>query len=238
MDKQTILNNIESYRDSALKDSEQFYKNASKASAKKGGEAPLLAPVDVYQSHADRRYEMSKKKFPKGSRAIVLASAKAVIDGEGGEGLAHASKRAKDDIDSLKSNGYGERASIRATQYMEEQFLPAVETVINYTSPDELLNCKEALSALDKMALGVGSMSGYTAAYVRQAYGEQLGQKQGESDPTVRASICRIKSLVGADQMRTAIGVARNIKEQIDNGEHQAGPEDYAIIGRIVAYAN
>lgn len=238
MDKQTMLNNIEEFRKASLKESDQFYKDADKRSAKKGGGAPLPSPVDIYQSNVDKRRDMSNKKFPKGSRALVLAATKAVIDGDGGEGLAHASKRAKDDIDSLKRNGYRERAFIRGSQYMEEQFLPAVETVISYTSPDELLNNKEALAALDKMALGVGSMTGYTAAYIRQAYGDVLGQKQGESDPTVISAMRRIRALVDAYQMRTAIGVAQKIKEQIDNGEHQAGPEDYAVIGRIVAYAN
>ena len=121
---------------------------------------------------------------------------------------------------------------------MEEQFLPAVEVVIEYSSPDELLNCKEALAALDKMALGVGSMSGYTAAYVRQAYGNVLGQKRGGDDQAVANEIMKIKSLVASDQMRAAVNAATRLKQKIDNGERQASPEDYAILGRMVAYAN
>ena len=121
---------------------------------------------------------------------------------------------------------------------MEEKFIPAVEIVIDYGSPDELLNCKEALKAFDKMALGVGSMSGYTAAYIRQAYKDQLGQKRGGSDPTVAAEMRRIKQLVGDDQIRTAIGIATKLKKKIDDGEAMAEPEDYAVLGRIVAYAN
>ena len=123
-------------------------------------------------------------------------------------------------------------------QYMEERFLPAVEIVVNNTSPDEVLNCRSALSALDKMALGVGSMSGYTASYIRQAYADQLGMKRGGSDPTVVSEMRRIKLLVADDQIRTAIGLATKLKKQIDDGEHMAEPEDYAVLGRIVAYPN
>lgn len=240
MDKQTMLDNIEAYRKQALQESKDFYKAQDKAQAttkREEGNIPP-APVDIYQGFADARYEMSKKRFPKGSRALVLAATKAAIDGDGAEGLAHAKKRAEDDIESIKRTGDKKRAVLLGRQYMEEHFLPAIELVIDYTSPDELLNCKEALSALDKMALGVGSMSGYTATYVREAYGDQLGQKQGESDPYTVYAMGRIRALVNSDQMRTAIGMAQKLKRQIDDGEHQAGPEDYAVLGRMVAYAN
>ena len=129
------------------------------------------------------------------------------------------------------------RAKMMVQQYMEESFLPAVEAVVNYTSPDELLNCKEALSALDSMAIGDGSMKGYTAAYVRQAYGDQLGQKEGESDPTVVDAVRRIHMLVSDDQYRTAVGLAKKLKKSIDDGQNIASDEDYALLGRIVSYS-
>lgn len=198
--------------------------------------APEWQPIDLYRNTQRKLLANSKKEFPKGSRALVMAATKDVIDGQGG--LARARKKAEDDSESLRANGYKDRAELMKQQYMEEKFLPAIELVIEYTSPDELLNCKEALSALDKMALGVGSMSGYTAAYVRQAYGDVLGQMRGGSDPTVAAEMQRIRSLVSNDQIRTAIGLATKLKKQIDNGEHMAEPEDYAVLGRIVSYAN
>ena len=200
---------------------------------------PQWAPIDLYRNNQRKRVANSRKEFPKGSRAIVKAITESVINGDGGTGgLSCAKKKAEDDIEVLKTQGYKDRASIRQNQYMEEKFLPAVEVVVNYTSPDELLNCKEALSALDKMALGVGSMSGYTAAYVRQAYGDQLGQTRGRSDPNVIDEMRRIKMLVADDQIRTAIGMAQKLKKKIDDGEAMAEPEDYAVLGRIVAYAN
>lgn len=196
-------------------------------------------PVDIYRMRATAQFEESKKMRPKGSSRLVKAVTKGIIDGEApAEGLARAKKRAEDDSEVLIARGEKARAQMLRRQYMEEHFLPAVEAVVNYTSPDELLNSKEALAALDEMALGDGAMKGYTAAYVRQAYGDALGQKQGESDPAVVDAVRRINMLVDGDQMRTAIGLAEKMKKNIDAGENIASDEDYALIGRVVAYAN
>ena len=204
-----------------------------------GKEPTPWVPIDLYRNNQRKRLIDSRKEYPKGSRALVKYVTDTVINGgDGSEGLARAKKRAENDSEVLKAQGYGDRAAIRLNQYMEEKFLPAIEIVVEYTSPDELLNCKEALDALDKMALGVGSMNGYTASYIRKAYGNVLGQNRGSSDPTVASEMRRIRALVDDDQIRTAIGMAKKLKEQIDNGEHIAEPEDYAVLGRIVSYAN
>ena len=200
--------------------------------------------VDMYQQDVNNMRTEQKKTRPRGSSPIVLASAKAVIRGDGvpAAGLAQAYKRAKDAQSMLKAKGEPGRADIVTRQYMEEHFLPAVETIIRFSSPDELLNCKLALSALDKLALGVGSMTGYTASYIRSAYGDLLGkdldERFGTSDPVVKDSIQRIKALSYGGEPRMAIGIAKQIKKQIDNGECMASEEDYDIIGRVVAYAN
>lgn len=123
---------------------------------------------------------------------------------------------------------------------MEENFLPAVEVVIRYTSPDELLNCKEALSALDKYAMSVGSSDGYTAAYVRQAYGDLLGQdlngSADRSDPYVVERVRVIKFLSDNDDIRASVSAARQLKKQIDDGIHIASDDDYELIGRVANF--
>lgn len=200
--------------------------------------------VDMYQRDVNDMRTEQKKTRPRGSAPIVLAATKAAISGDGmpAAGLAQAYKRAKEDRDVLKAKGEPGRADIVVNQYMEEYFLPAVETIIRFSSPDELLNCKPALSALDKLALGTGSMVGYTASYVRSAYGDLLGadldSRFGQSDPAVRDSVRRIKALSASDKIRSAIGVAKQIKKQIDNGERMASEDDYEIIARVVAFAN
>lgn len=194
------------------------------------------APVDIYQRNKDRIYETNKKSFPKGSSAIVNMAVISVIDGYGAEGLAKAYNRAKEDADELKAKGERGRAELRRQQYMQEYFLPAVEIVVNSTSPDEVLNSKRALDELDKYALLEGSGKGYTATYIRQAYGNQLGQVEGRSDASVKADIRRINALLDEGQIRTAYGLANKVKSRIDKGDAQADDIDYELVGRIVAY--
>lgn len=203
--------------------------------AKEQPEQPVV-PVDIYQRNMDRVREVSQKTYPRGSSRAVNMSVYAVVDGMGGEGLAHAYHEAKEDIDALKARGERGRADIRRQQYMQENFLPAVEIVVNSTSPDEVLNSKKALESLDKYAMLEGTGQGYTATYIRQAYANQLGQQTGRSDPSVRSGVIRINSLLDNGEVRTAVGIANKLKDQIDRGDAMADDVDYELIGRVVAY--
>ena len=196
----------------------------------------VIEPVDIYQRNKDRIYDVNQKSYPKGSSAAVNMSTYAVIDGVGAEGLAKAYHKAKKDIEALKDNGERGRAEIARQQYMQEHFLPAIEIVVNSTSPDEVLNSKKALKELDKYVLLEGSGKGYTASYIRQAYGNQLGQKEGRSDASVRSEVMRLNALLDDGQVRTAFSLANKLKDKIDRGEAQADDIDYEMIGRVVAY--
>ena len=193
-------------------------------------------PIDIYQRNQDRIYDVNQKSFPKGSSKAVNMSVYAVIDGVGAEGLAKAYHEAKEDIDALKARGERGRADLMRQQYMTENFLPAVEIVVNSTSPDEVLNSKKALEELDKYALLEGSGKGYTATYIRQAYGNQLGQKEGRSDDSVRSGVIRINRLLDNGEVRTAVGIANDLKDKIEKGEAQADDIDYELIGRVVSF--
>ena len=197
---------------------------------------PLPPPVDLYQRDRKRISDVNAKSYPKGSNAIVNTAVNAVLNGMGSEGLVRAYKRAQDDVDALKDQGERGRAELRRKQYMEENFLPAVEVVVNSTSPDEVLSNAKALQDLDKYVLLEGSGKGYTASYIRQAYGNQLGQVTGRSDDSVRSGVMRLNLLLDDGQVRTAFGLANKLKEQIDKGEAQADDIDYNLIARIVAY--
>lgn len=193
-------------------------------------------PLDIYQRNKDRLYDVSKKRYPKGASNAVNMATYAVIDGVGAEGLAKAYKRACGDVDTLKKQGERGRSEVRRQQYMQENFLPAVEIVVNSTSPDEVLNASKALKELDKYVLLEGSGKGYTASYIRQAYGNQLGQKEGRSDASVRSEVMRINSLLDDGQVRTAVGVASKLKDKIDQGLAQADDIDYDLIARVVSF--
>lgn len=197
---------------------------------------PLPEPVDIYQRNQDRIYDVSQKSYPKGSSHAVNMSVYSVIDGVGAEGLAKAYKRAQDDVDALKDQGERGRAEIRRQQYMQEYFLPAVEIVVNSTSPDEVLSNQKALRELDKYALLEGSGNGYTATYIRQAYGNQLGQREGRSDASVRDGVMRINTLLDDGRVREAVGVANDLKEKINKGSAMADDLAYDLLSRIVSF--
>lgn len=193
-------------------------------------------PIDIYHMTQGRIRDNAKKRFPKGSSRGVNMSVFAVIDGVGAEGLAKAYRRAKDDVDALAARGDRGRAQLMRQQYMQENFLPAVEIVVNTTSPDEVLNSKQALNELDKYALLEGAGNGYTASYIRQAYGNQLGRKEGSTDSTIRDGIMRVNALLDVGEIRSAVGIASKLKEKIDSGEAMADDVDYDLIGRVVSF--
>ena len=199
-------------------------------------EEEISETIDVYQRNQDRARDVDGKSFPKGSSRAVDMSVYAVIDGMGAEGLAHAYHEAEEDVDTLKERGERGRAEIRKNQYMQEHFLPAVEIVVNSTSPDEVLNSKRALDTLDKYALIEGSGKGYTASYIRQAYGNQLGQQEGRSDPSVRSSVMQINAMLDGGNIREAVGIANKIKEKVDSGQAMADDIDYSLIARVVSF--
>ncbi len=197
---------------------------------------PVSEPVDIYQRNQDRIYDVTQKSYPKGSSHAVNMSVYSVIDGVGAEGLAKAYKRAQDDVDALKDQGERGRAELRRQQYMQEYFLPAVEIVVNSTSPDEVLSNQKALQELDKYVLLEGSGKGYTAQYIRQAYGNQLGQQKGRSDASVRSGVMRINVLLDEGRIREAVGIANDLKEKINKGSAMADDIDFELIGRVTSY--
>lgn len=229
MDLETMYKNIDERTKAELESSSNYYKNLPDDSMPK-------EPIDLYQRNQDRIYEVNSKAFPKGSSKAVDMSVYGVVDGVGAEGLAHAYHEAKEDIDALKERGERGRAEVRRNQYMQEFFLPAVEIVVNSTSPDEVLNSKKALETLDKYALLEGAGKGYTATYIRQAYGNQLGQQEGRSDPSVRSDVMRINAMLDNGEIRTAVGIANKLKDKIDRGEAMADDIDYELIGRVVSF--
>lgn len=191
--------------------------------------------IDIYQEQQKIQREYAKKQFPRGSREQVLATVEDVIDGAGTASLARAYERAKDDSEALDEMGDHRRAQLVRNQYMQERFLPAVEIVVNFTSPDELLNSKQGLKELDKYALGTGSMSGYTEAYIRNAYGDSLGRVEQASSPEVTHTTERLHGLLDSDQMVTAKGLAKKIKKKIDKGETISSEEDYRFISTVAS---
>lgn len=204
--------------------------NEEFVSGEDAGASSPAGVADALQAQRDISRDYSQKSFPRGSRAQVLATVEDVINGVGTDSLGQAYERAKDNAETVDKMGDHRRAQIIKNQYMEESFLPAVEVVVNFTSPDELLNSKKALDTLDKYALGLGSMSGYTASYVREAYGNALGQVEAASSPEVSDAVYKINGFLDTDQMVLARSLAKRIKSKVDDGKTIASEADYNLL--------
>ena len=182
--------------------------------------------VDIYKQNVNKMREESKKVVPRGASTLLKKIAEEALGG-----LARQRKRAEVDSDYWLARGDKERAQMVKDQYIEECFLPAVEMMIISATPDEVLNAKDILSAFDEQTFEYGP--GYTASYIRTAYGDQLGNASNTSDGYVRDTLSRIKYLASSDQIRAAYGLAKKLKDEIDNGDHTSSEDDYQIITRV-----
>lgn len=194
-------------------------------------EVETPSPVDAYQAQADIRRQYSQKSYPYGARSLVLSTVEDVLN-KGN--LEKAYQQAKDEADTLQKNGEQYRADLVKQTYMQEKFLPAVEVVVNYTSPDELLNNRTALAELDKRALGHGKMSGFTGAYVRQAYANSLGRVEQLSSPEATTMLRRINGLMDTGQIVVAKGYAKRLEKKMREGKLLLAPQDYDAIKALV----
>jgi len=176
-----------------------------------------MEPVDYYQQAEKKRAQKINKPTPRGASTLTKEIATEEL-----EKLSKLKKRAEMDVEFWKACGD-----------KEEHFLPAVEMVIIASTPDEVLNAKDILKEFDNLSLQYGP--GYTASYIRTAYGDQLGNASARSDGYVQSMVERIKFMSANDQIRAAFGTAKKLKEEIDNGEHTADEDDYEIITRVAS---
>lgn len=185
-------------------------------------------PVDIYQQSVDKRAEVIDKPVKHGTSTLTREIALEEL-----EKLAKLKKRAEMDAKYWEARGDKERAQMVKDQYIEERFLPAVEVVVIASTPDEVLNSKDILREFDDLSMQYGP--GYTASYIRTAYGDQLGNASSQSDGYVVENVERIKYLSAMDQLRSAYGLAKKLKDEIDNGDHTSSDEDYEIITRVAS---
>lgn len=215
---------LEEFGERAKRQAHEF--NAKRAD--KGDVNETSEKVDIYQQNVNERAEKLNKPVRRGTSTLTKKIAEETL-----EDLAKAKKRAEMDVDYWTARGDKDRAQMVKDQYIEERFLPAVEMVIIASTPDEVLNSKDILREFDDLSLQYGP--GYTASYIRTAYNDQLGNASSNSDGYVVENVERIKYLSASNQIRSAYGLAKKIKEEIDNGEHTAGDEDYEIITRVAS---
>lgn len=192
-------------------------------------EIELASPVDLYKQRVDEQRKVSERPRLNGSTQKLLVDICAVT-----KNLMPKFNKARDDSERLARLGDKQGARISREQYMQDYFLPSVESLVMTNSPEELMNSTKVLSELDKMVLTDGGRAdGYTYAFVSQLYKDGMGGVVPTSDIVVEEAVRKIVRLVQSDQIRTAVGMAQRIKDSIDAGENTASTEDYELIQNV-----
>lgn len=183
---------------------------------------------DIYHDREKSRLEQNKKSDLRGCSPMLKSSRKAAISR-----LRPRYNQFKGAYEHFKEIGERDKANQLREQYQMEDFLPAVEAIVLSNTPDEVLNSDKTLEKLDELS---GSGRGFTKAYLKQAYGDMLGQVNGMSDGLVKDTVNHIRVLGAKGMTRAAVAEAKNIKKQIDNGENIASEDDYILISRVANY--
>lgn len=194
---------------------------------------------DLYEKRRSDRKEMANKRKLNGSSPRLAVDVRAVV-----ERLAPLHEKARDDSEVMKERRDKARAEIRQSQYIEEDFLPAIMSLTMMHSPEDVLNNKAVLRELDKYAtLDNRSGSGFTASFIRSlgddaAYNEAVANTVPPSDAMVAEAIINIKRLSNNDDIRNAVALAKDTKKKIDSGKNIASDEDYSFIERVIFRSN
>lgn len=195
-----------------------------------GAEQVPARPVDTWQLYADARREYDRKRFPNGASRKYKMQAEEALDG-----LRNAYRHAKMDIDNATQHGDKMRARLWKQQYMEENFMPMIDSLVLVGSADELLGMTGILDEFDELAMTDGvSGKGYTEALIRSLYDSQLGNQGSKSDSMVSGEMRELQHLVDSGNIRAAVGRATKLLEKINAGENSADDSDYVMLQKIV----
>lgn len=199
-------------------------------------EAPQMAPQpemqpqmpqaqDYYQMQANAAYEASKRPTAYGSPAEMKQVVKELV-GNASEKYYNAYKHQYDHlVDANDMNG----AKQMANEYMMYHALPIIASLVETYGADAVINSPDTLEQLDSIMLtGNGAGDGYTRAYIKQMYSQNLGTNGSKSDIEVIRGLQKATGIASQGDIRSAVGMAKTLKEKIDRGELSASPEDYS----------
>lgn len=195
--------------------------------AEEGNQQQL--PVDLADLMRRQRLKESQTPRPIGASPRVKADIEYVA-----KKLEREYNMAKDTVKTLTANGDTARARMVQDQYMNDTFLPVLESLTHIVPADELMNASTSLDQLDKYVLTPGgSGAGYARAFLQQLYSDGSGRTEPRTDGFVEDAIRRVQWMVADGQIRTAVGLATKTKNAIDKGEHSASKDDYEVLQRV-----
>jgi len=197
-------------------------------------EAPQEAqPVDYYQMSQNDIYEASQKPTAFGSPAQITK----IVDGMVDDTAERFYNAYNDQYQHFMDTNDSADAKRVAQEYMMNHALPMVESLVAEYGADALLNNNKALAKLDSIMLtGNGAGDGYTKGFIKQMHYQTTGTQGTNSDAELSRGLQRAMSMADSGNIRGGVGLARALKEKVDNGELSASGDDYAMLLQAVSY--
>lgn len=191
-------------------------------------------PVDYYQLQRNSAYEASQRPTTYGAPAGVQT----VVDKMVEKFKATDYNVNKNQYDHLKEYEANDAAEHLRQGYLNTEFLPLVEGLVENYGVDALLNNKRVLAKLDEVVISPnGSGAGFTKGYLMQMHkGQQSTPSQ--SDAEVAYGVLKAKHMADNGNVRGGVNLAKKLKERVDRGELSASESDYAELARGSAYGN
>lgn len=186
-----------------------------------------VVPTDHFEARRSN-IKANKQRSSYGTRPYTRAILKQLEASP----VKQAYKKAMDDIRYAKASGDKQRAEIIRQQYMEDYYMPAVDAAVRLGSRQDVLGSKEILDSLDSLVILDGIRgNGYTESLAANLYEE--GNGPAISDIEVQKAVQDIVRHCNNANIGAAIGLAKRIKNQIDQGNNVAVPEDYELIQKV-----
>lgn len=197
-------------------------------------EAPSqVQPTDYYQMSQNAQYEASQKPTAYGSPAQVAI----VVDDMVDEFKQTNYNVNKNQYDHLLDAEAKDSAEYLRQNYMTNDFLPMVESLVEVYGVDALLNNNKALAKLDSVAITPNdSGDGFTAGYLKQMHNQQIGTQESISDMEVTRGLQRITAMANSDDIRGSVSQAKKLKQRVDDGELSASEKDYNLLLQVSSY--
>ena len=182
---------------------------------------------DYYQMQQNAAYEASQHPTVYGSPAEMGQVIDDMVTNTAEKYYNAYKNQYEHLIDANDYNG----AKQMANEYMMYHALPMIASLVEMYGADALMNSKGALDKLDSVMLtGNGEGDGYTRSFLKQMYSQNLGTNSSSSDIEVRRGIQKASGVADQGDIRSAVGLAKSLKERVDNGELSASPEDYSLL--------
>lgn len=191
-------------------------------------------PIDFYQAQKNVSDALSVRPRAYGAPAQLGIIVKRMVD----DFRQTDYNVNRNQYNHLRDAEASQEAESLRQSYMTTEFLPLVESLVENYGVDAIVNSPTALAALDDVAITPnGQGDGFTKAYLQKMHEGQIGEAS-QSDVRVQFDLARARDMADKGNVRGGVQLARQIKQQVDEGRLSASSDDYKALSEASAWGN